>query len=114
MGSIFAVRPGLNNDIPPIGLGSHLGWSLISQSVWVSAWLTLVSHSVDTQPAGGKYDGIVGVMSALEVLRALHKNNITTYAPIAAIDWTNEEGARFPPAMISSGVWCGAFDLAFG
>ncbi|KZT36324.1 putative N-carbamoyl-L-amino acid hydrolase [Sistotremastrum suecicum HHB10207 ss-3] len=91
MGNIFAIRPGRNNDIPPIGMGSHL----------------------DTQPAGGKYDGIVGVNSAIEVLKVLHENNITTYAPIAAINWTNEEGARFPPAMLSSGVWAGAFELGW-
>ncbi|KDQ51720.1 hypothetical protein JAAARDRAFT_40963 [Jaapia argillacea MUCL 33604] len=92
MGNIFAIRPGKNNSIPPIGMGSHL----------------------DTQPAGGKYDGIVGVLSALEVLRTLHDNQVETYAPVALIDWTNEEGARFPPAMLSSGVWGGAFTLEHG
>ncbi|CAN6638755.1 hypothetical protein TRVA0_017S00958 [Trichomonascus vanleenenianus] len=83
MGNIFAIRPGTNNDLPPIGIGSHL----------------------DTQPRGGRYDGIAGVQAGLEILRTLHENNIQTYAPIAAIDWTNEEGARFPKAMVSSGVW---------
>lgn len=87
MGNIFAVRPGENNDLPPIGIGSHL----------------------DTQPTGGKYDGILGVLAGLEVLRTVHANNITTYAPLAIVDWTNEEGARFPPAMLASGVWGGAF-----
>jgi hydantoinase/carbamoylase family amidase len=87
MGNIFAIRPGLNNDLPPIGLGSHL----------------------DTQPTGGKYDGILGVVSAMEVLQVIHANNITTYAPLAVVNWTNEEGARFPPAMLCSGVWGGAF-----
>ncbi|EKM51079.1 uncharacterized protein PHACADRAFT_151612 [Phanerochaete carnosa HHB-10118-sp] len=87
VGNIFATRPGTNNDLPPIGLGSHL----------------------DTQPAGGKYDGIVGVHSALEVLKSLHDNKVQTYAPIAVINWTNEEGARFPPAMLGSGVWAGKF-----
>lgn len=85
MGNIFAVRPGKNNDIAPIGIGSHL----------------------DTQPRGGRYDGIAGVIAGLEVIRALHAANHTTYAPIAVIDWTNEEGARFPKAMVSSGVWAG-------
>lgn len=87
VGNIFATRPGRNNALPPIGLGSHL----------------------DTQPAGGKYDGIVGVHSALEVLKTLHDNNVETYAPVCIIDWTNEEGARFPPAMLCSGVWAGVF-----
>lgn len=54
---------------------------------------------------GGRYDGILGVQAALEVLRTLHENNITTHCPIALIDWTNEEGARFPGAMMCSGVW---------
>jgi hydantoinase/carbamoylase family amidase len=54
---------------------------------------------------GGRYDGILGVQAALEVLRTLHDNSITTHCPIAVIDWTNEEGARFPGAMMSSGVW---------
>lgn len=85
VGNIFATRPGKNNNLPPIGIGSHL----------------------DTQPAGGKYDGIVGVHSALEVLKTLHENNVETYAPLCVIDWTNEEGARFPPAMAGSGVWAG-------
>ncbi|EPE09328.1 n-carbamoyl-l-amino acid hydrolase [Ophiostoma piceae UAMH 11346] len=92
MGNIFAVRPGINNDIPPIGIGSHL----------------------DTQPTGGRYDGILGVTTGVEVLKTIHANNITTYAPLAIIDWTNEEGARFPPAMLASGVWGGAFTTEYG
>lgn len=92
MGNIFAIRPGKNNTLPPIGIGSHL----------------------DTQPTGGKYDGILGVVSGLEVLKALHEHKITTYAPLAIINWTNEEGARFPPAMLASGVWGGAFTTAYG
>lgn len=92
MGNIFAIRPGENNDLPPIGLGSHL----------------------DTQPTGGKYDGILGVVSGMEVLKTIHANNIKTYAPLAVINWTNEEGARFPPAMLSSGVWGGAFTTEYG
>jgi hydantoinase/carbamoylase family amidase len=89
MGNIFAIRPGQNNTIPPIGLGSHL----------------------DTQPTGGKYDGILGVVSGMEVLNVLHQHNITTYAPVAVVNWTNEEGARFPPAMLCSGVWGGEFSV---
>lgn len=91
MGNIFAIRPGQNNSLPPIALGSHL----------------------DTQPTGGKYDGILGVMSAVEVLQTIHQNNITTYAPLAVVNWTNEEGARFPPAMLCSGVWGGAFTTEY-
>ncbi|KAH9218958.1 hypothetical protein DL95DRAFT_331656 [Leptodontidium sp. 2 PMI_412] len=83
MGNIFAMRAGASKDRKPIGMGSHL----------------------DTQPAGGRYDGILGVQSALEVLRTLKDNNIETHCPIALIDWTNEEGARFPGAMMCSGVW---------
>jgi hydantoinase/carbamoylase family amidase len=89
MGNIFAIRPGQNNSLPPIGLGSHL----------------------DTQPTGGKYDGILGVMSGIEVLKVLHEHQITSYAPVAVVNWTNEEGARFPPAMLCSGVWGEAFTV---
>ncbi|KUI65954.1 hypothetical protein VM1G_02551 [Cytospora mali] len=92
MGNIFAIRPGQNNSLPPIGLGSHL----------------------DTQPTGGKYDGILGVTCGMEVLKTLHTHDITTYAPLAVINWTNEEGARFPPAMLASGVWGGAFTTEYG
>ncbi|KAI0002650.1 putative N-carbamoyl-L-amino acid hydrolase [Xylariaceae sp. FL0662B] len=92
MGNIFATRPGQNNSLPPIALGSHL----------------------DTQPTGGKYDGILGVVSALEVLQTIHANNITTYAPLCVVNWTNEEGARFPPAMLCSGVYGGAFTTEYG
>ncbi|KAF2826379.1 amidase [Ophiobolus disseminans] len=83
MGNIFAVRPGTAKNRKPIAMGSHM----------------------DTQPAGGRYDGILGVQAALEVLRSLHENHIETHCPIALIDWTNEEGARFPGAMMASGVW---------
>lgn len=83
VGNIFMIRAGENNDIAPIGIGSHL----------------------DTQPKGGRYDGIVGVQCGLEILRALNEFNYKTYAPIAVIMWTNEEGARFPKAMLGSGVW---------
>ncbi|TVY78443.1 N-carbamoyl-L-amino-acid hydrolase [Lachnellula suecica] len=83
MGNIFAVRAGSSKDKNQIAMGSHL----------------------DTQPAGGRYDGILGVQAALEVLRTLDENNIQTHCPVALIDWTNEEGARFPGAMMASGVW---------
>ncbi|KAF9732270.1 hydantoinase/carbamoylase family amidase [Paraphaeosphaeria minitans] len=83
IGNIFAVRKGEVEGAKPIAMGSHM----------------------DTQPAGGRYDGILGVQSALEVLRTLHENNITTHLPVALINWTNEEGARFPGAMMASGVW---------
>ncbi|TKA65880.1 hypothetical protein B0A49_06827 [Cryomyces minteri] len=83
MGNIFATRPGKGEGLKPIAMGSHL----------------------DTQPAGGRYDGILGVQSALEVLRTLHENDVATQHPIMLIDWTNEEGARFPGAMMCSGVW---------
>lgn len=73
MGNIFAILPGQNNSIPPIGMGSHL----------------------DSQPVGGRFDGILGVIAALQVLRFIKENNIKTYAPIAAIDWTNEYVQNF-------------------
>ncbi|KAF1980917.1 amidase [Aulographum hederae CBS 113979] len=85
MGNIFAIRPGLDPSRHAIAMGSHL----------------------DTQPAGGRYDGILGVIAALEVLRTLNDSNVTTTCPLALVDWTNEEGARFPGAMMSSGVWSG-------
>lgn len=72
MGNIFAIRAGSKNDLPPIAMGSHL----------------------DTQPAGGRFDGILGVLGGLEVLRVLHEQNYQSHAPIAVVNWTNEEGAR--------------------
>ena len=91
LGNIFARRAGRNPALPPIAIGSHL----------------------DTQPTGGKYDGVIGVLAGLEVLRTLHDLGIETEAPIEVIDWTNEEGSRFAPAMLCSGVFAGAFDRAF-
>ncbi len=91
MGNIFARRAGRDPTLPPVAIGSHL----------------------DTQPTGGKYDGVIGVLSGLEVLRSLNDLNIETEAPIEVIDWTNEEGSRFAPAMLSSGVFAGVFDRAF-
>lgn len=88
MGNIFGRRPGKNNDLPPVMSGSH----------------------IDSQPKGGRFDGVLGVMGALEVLRTLHESNIETERPIVIVDWTNEEGSRFAPAMVASGVWAGALD----
>ena len=87
MGAMFARRPGQRNDVPPIAMGSHL----------------------DTQPTGGKFDGVLGVLGALEALRTLVQAGYETYAPIEVINWTNEEGSRFAPAMVASGVFAGAF-----
>jgi N-carbamoyl-L-amino-acid hydrolase len=87
MGTMFARRPGQRDDIPPIAMGSHL----------------------DTQPTGGKFDGTLGVLAALEALRTLHRAGYETFAPIEVVNWTNEEGARFAPAMIASGVFAGVF-----
>ena len=88
MGNIFGKRAGKDNDLPPVMCGSH----------------------IDSQPKGGRFDGILGVMGSLEVLRTFHENNISTERPIVIVDWTNEEGSRFAPAMMSSGVWAGALD----
>ncbi len=87
MGAMFARRPG-RAEVPPIAMGSHL----------------------DTQPTGGKFDGVLGVLSALEALRTLVEAGYETFAPIEVINWTNEEGARFQPSMVSSGVFAGAFE----
>ncbi len=89
MGNQFARIAGRNDHLPPIAMGSHL----------------------DTQPAGGKYDGILGVISGLESLRTLRDANYENYAPIVLINWTNEEGARFPMSMCSSAVWAGIESL---
>jgi N-carbamoyl-L-amino-acid hydrolase len=88
MGNIFGRRSGNNNDLAPVMSGSH----------------------IDSQPKGGRFDGILGVMGALEVMRTLHENNVQTERPYVVVDWTNEEGSRFPPAMVASGVWAGALD----
>ena len=92
MGNIFARRSGRNAKLPPVLAGSHL----------------------DTQPTGGKFDGVFGVLAALEVVRTLNDAGLETESPVDAVVWTNEEGARFSPAMIGSGVWSGDFDLDYG
>jgi beta-ureidopropionase / N-carbamoyl-L-amino-acid hydrolase len=89
IGNIFARRSGTNNDLPAVGTGSHL----------------------DTQPTGGKFDGVFGVLSGVEVLRTLHENNIETPTAMEFSVWTNEEGSRFQPAMQGSGTYVGRFDL---
>jgi N-carbamoyl-L-amino-acid hydrolase len=86
MGVMFARRDG-QHDLPPIAMGSHL----------------------DTQPTGGKFDGVLGVLGALEALRVLVESGYETHAPVEVINWTNEEGSRFAPAMIASGVFGGVF-----
>jgi N-carbamoyl-L-amino-acid hydrolase len=85
MGNIFVRREGSDNSLPPVITGSHL----------------------DTQPTGGKFDGVYGVLAGLEVLRSLEDAQVTTTAPLEVVVWTNEEGARFAPAMVGSGVWAG-------
>ncbi|MQT14254.1 M20 family metallo-hydrolase [Segnochrobactrum spirostomi] len=91
VGNMFALRPGRRNDLPPIAMGSHL----------------------DTQPTGGKFDGILGVLGGLEVLKTLHDLGYETNAPVMLVNWTNEEGSRFAPAMLGSGVFAGVFDRAY-
>ena len=91
MGNIFARRPGKDNSLPPIAMGSHL----------------------DTQPSGGKFDGIFGVLSGLEVIHTLNDAGYITNAPLELIDWTNEEGTRFNPPMLASGVFAGVFERDF-
>jgi N-carbamoyl-L-amino-acid hydrolase len=87
MGAMFARYPGQRADLPPIAMGSHL----------------------DTQPTGGKFDGALGVLAALEALRTMVRAGYQTYAPIEVVNWTNEEGSRFSPSMIASGVFADAF-----
>src|SRR5712691_8422648 len=92
IGNIFARRPGRNPDLSPVMTGSHL----------------------DTQPTGGRFDGAYGVMAGLEVVPTLNDLGYETEAPIVIVAWTNEEGSRFSPAMVGSGVYAGVFDLAYG
>ena len=91
VGNMFALKAGRRGDVAPIALGSHL----------------------DTQPTGGKFDGVLGVLGGLEVARTLHDLGYETNAPLLLVNWTNEEGSRFAPAMLGSGVYAGAFDRAF-
>lgn len=91
VGNMFARRAGRNNDLAPVCIGSHL----------------------DTQPTGGKFDGVLGVLGGLEVLRTMHATGYVTNAPIELVNWTNEEGSRFAPAMLASGVFAGVFTPDF-
>jgi beta-ureidopropionase / N-carbamoyl-L-amino-acid hydrolase len=85
MGTMYGVRPGRDAARPPVAFGSHL----------------------DTQPTGGKFDGVLGVLAGLEVMRTLNDARVETQAPLCLINWTNEEGARFAPGMTASGVYAG-------
>ena len=87
LGSMFALRKGRDMSKPPVGLGSHL----------------------DTQPTGGKFDGVLGTLAALEVVRTLNDAGIETETPICIVNWTNEEGSRFAPAMMASAAYVGDF-----
>jgi len=90
VGNMFALRPGRRGDLAPVALGSHL----------------------DTQPTGGKFDGNLGVLGALEAMRTLVAAGYETNAPFVVVNWTNEEGARFAPAMLGSGVFAGVYSRA--
>ena len=89
IGNIFCRREGSHPELPHVLIGSHL----------------------DTQPTGGRFDGVYGVLAGVEVLRTLEENGVETRRAVEVVSWTNEEGARFPPALMGSGVWSGAFDL---
>jgi beta-ureidopropionase / N-carbamoyl-L-amino-acid hydrolase len=89
IGNVFMRRAGRNNALPAVMTGSH----------------------IDTQPTGGKFDGNYGVLAGLEVVRTLNDAGVTTEAPIEVVFWTNEEGSRFVPVMMGSGVYAGAFTL---
>jgi beta-ureidopropionase / N-carbamoyl-L-amino-acid hydrolase len=91
VGNMFATRPGRRKDLAPIAMGSHL----------------------DTQPTGGKFDGVLGVLGALEAMRSLVDMGYETNAPVMIVNWTNEEGSRFAPAMLCSGVYAGVFTPEF-
>jgi len=88
MGAMFMHREGEDKDALPIYVGSHL----------------------DTQPTGGRYDGVLGVLAGLEIVRTLNDLDIKTKRPIVVVNWTNEEGCRFAPALMASGVFAGVFD----
>ncbi len=89
IGNMFAYREGTDPDALPVYAGSHL----------------------DTQPTGGKYDGVLGVLGALEAVRSMNDLGIKTKHPIVVVNWTNEEGTRFAPAMLASGVFAGKHEL---
>ena len=89
MGNMFATRAGVDPDALPVYVGSHL----------------------DTQPTGGKYDGVLGVLGGLELVRTLNDLGIKTRHPIVVTNWTNEEGSRYAPAMLASGVFAGKYSV---
>lgn len=92
MGNVFARRAGKDESLAPVVTGSH----------------------ADSQPTGGRFDGIYGVLGGLEVIRSLNDHGIETERPIEVVIWTNEEGSRFAPAMVASGVFAGVFTLDYG
>jgi N-carbamoyl-L-amino-acid hydrolase len=92
MGNVFARRAGRDPHAAPVMTGSH----------------------ADSQPTGGRYDGIYGVLGGLEVVRAMNDAQVETERPIDVVIWTNEEGSRFAPAMIASGVFAGVYTLEYG
>ena len=92
MGNVFARREGRDPSLAPVMTGSH----------------------IDSQPTGGRFDGIYGVMAGLEVMRTLNDAKVQTERAIETVVWTNEEGSRFAPAMVASGVFAGAFTLEYG
>ena len=89
LGSMFFKREGTDKNALPVVIGSHL----------------------DTQPTGGKYDGVLGVLAGLEIVRTLNDLNIQTKHPILIVNWTNEEGSRFPPAMMASAGYAGIYEV---
>ncbi|SQE14313.1 allantoate amidohydrolase [Bordetella pertussis] len=89
VGNIFGRRPGARPELPSVATGSH----------------------IDTQPTGGKFDGCFGVLAGLEVMRTLQDHDVRTEAPLELAIWTNEEGTRFVPVMMGSGVFCNIFPL---
>jgi N-carbamoyl-L-amino-acid hydrolase len=91
VGNMFAHRAGRIDGLAPVCMGSHL----------------------DTQPTGGKFDGVLGVLGALEVMRTIQESGYETNAPVEIVNWTNEEGSRFAPAMLASGVFAGVFTPEF-
>ena len=92
MGNVFARRAGSDDSLPAVVTGSH----------------------ADSQPTGGRFDGIYGVLGGLEVIRSLNDHGIETRRPVEVVIWTNEEGSRFAPAMVASGVFAGVFTLDYG
>src|SRR5262245_51464676 len=89
VGSIFGRRKGRENNLPPVMIGSHL----------------------DTQLKGGRFVGILGVLTGLEIVRTLNDLNYTTHRPIEIVNWTNEEGSRFSPAMVAAGAFAGVYEV---